>query len=54
MAAALAYESLPDEGRDAWLDALEVDAPGLGVPLVALYAPLLAVSRNAPAASESS
>jgi hypothetical protein len=43
MAAALAYESLPDEGRDAWLDALEADAAGLGVPLVALYAPLLAV-----------
>jgi hypothetical protein len=46
MAAALAYESLPDEGRDAWLDALEVDAPGLGVPLVALYAPLLAVESE--------
>jgi hypothetical protein len=43
MAAALAYESLPDEGRDAWLDALIADAPGLGVPVVALYAPLLAV-----------
>jgi hypothetical protein len=43
MAAALAYESLPDDGRDAWLDALEVDAAGLGVPLLALYAPLLAV-----------
>jgi hypothetical protein len=43
MAAALAYESLPDEGREAWLDALEADAPGLGVPMVALYAPLLAV-----------
>jgi hypothetical protein len=43
VAAALAYESLPDEGRDAWLDALEADAAGLGVPLVALYAPLLAV-----------
>jgi len=46
MAAALAYESLPDEGRDAWLDALEADAPGLGVPLVALYAPLLAVESE--------
>jgi hypothetical protein len=42
-AAALAYESLPDEARDAWLDALEVDACGLDVPKVALYAPLLAV-----------
>jgi hypothetical protein len=46
MAAALAYESLPDEGRDAWLDALEADAPGLGVPRVALYAPLLAVESE--------
>lgn len=46
MAAALAYESLPDEGRDAWLDALTADAPGLGVPMVALYAPLLAVEAD--------
>ncbi|MGD0527061.1 MAG: hypothetical protein ABSE49_18090 [Polyangiaceae bacterium] len=46
MAAALAYESLPDEGRDAWLDALEADGPALGVPLVALYAPLLAVESE--------
>ena len=43
MAAALAYESLPDDGRDAWLDALEADAPLLQVPKIALYAPLLAV-----------
>jgi hypothetical protein len=46
MAAALAYESLPPEGRDAWLDALEVDGPGLGVPCVALYAPLIAVETD--------
>jgi hypothetical protein len=46
MAAALAYESLPDEGRDAWLDALDVDAPALGVPCIALYAPLLAVESH--------
>src|SRR5277367_5193373 len=46
MAAALAYESLPPEGRDAWLDALESDAPSLGVPAVALYAPLLAVESD--------
>src|SRR5271170_133596 len=46
MAAALAYESLPEEGRDAWLDALEADAPSLGVPAVALYAPLLAVETD--------
>jgi hypothetical protein len=43
MAAALAYESLPADGRDAWLDALDADAPALAVPKVALYAPLLAV-----------
>jgi len=47
MAAAMAYESLPEEGRDAWLDALEADAPSLGVPAVALYAPLLAVESDA-------
>jgi hypothetical protein len=46
MAAALAYESLPAEGREAWLDALEADAPELAVPLVALYAPLLAVELD--------
>src|SRR4051812_43651182 len=46
MAAALAYESLPDEGRDAWLDALESDAPTLNVPMIALYAPLLAVEAE--------
>jgi hypothetical protein len=47
MAAALAYESLPGEGRGAWLDALEVDAETLEVPAVALYAPLLAVEQDA-------
>ncbi len=41
VAAALAYEALPPEGRDAWLDALEIDAPALSVPSVALYAPIL-------------
>ncbi len=46
LAAAFAYESLPDQGRDAWLDALESDAPSLGVPIVALYAPLLAVESD--------
>ena len=46
MAAALAYESLPDGTRDAWLSALEADAPDVGVPLVALYAPLLAVEAE--------
>ncbi len=47
MAAALAYESLAGEGRDAWLTALEDDAPGVRVPPVALYAPLLAVEGDA-------
>lgn len=46
MAAAMAYESLPAEARDAWLDALEVDAPTVSVPRVALYAPLLAVEQG--------
>jgi hypothetical protein len=50
-AAALAYESLPDEARDAWLDALEVDATALDVPTIALYAPLLAV-EGAPCRRE--
>lgn len=46
MAAALAYESLPPEARDAWLDALDADAPTLEVPSVALFAPLLAVESE--------
>ena len=45
-AAALAYQSLNDEGRDAWLDALEADAPSVDVPAIALYAPLLAVEQD--------
>jgi len=45
-AAALAYESLNAEGRDAWLDALEQDAPDVGVPKIALYAPLLGVEED--------
>jgi hypothetical protein len=49
MAAALAYESLAPEGRDAWLDALVEDLDEItriGVPAVALYAPLLAVEPD--------
>jgi hypothetical protein len=46
MAAALAYESLPADGREAWLEALESDARDLDVPKVALYAPLLAVELD--------
>lgn len=45
-AAALAYESLPTDGRDAWLDALDADAPAVAVPKIALYAPLLAVEQD--------
>ncbi|HEX3771616.1 MAG TPA: hypothetical protein VHV30_12150 [Polyangiaceae bacterium] len=46
MAAALAYESLTADARDAWLDALDADAPTLEVPQVALYAPLMAVESE--------
>ncbi|MBX3188369.1 MAG: hypothetical protein KF819_15230 [Labilithrix sp.] len=45
-AAALAYQSLPGDGREAWLDALDADAPDVGVPRVALYAPLLGVEQD--------
>jgi hypothetical protein len=45
-AAALAYESLGPEGREAWLDALDHDAPEVDVPKVALYAPLLGVEED--------
>lgn len=45
-AAALAYESLNPEGRDAWLDALDEDAPHVDVPKIALYAPLLGVEED--------
>ena len=45
-AAALAYESLDGVGRDAWLDALDVDAPDVDVPKIALYAPLLGVEQD--------
>jgi hypothetical protein len=47
-AAAMAYESLEAEGRDAWLDAIEAEAPliDLAVPVLALYAPLLGVEGD--------
>ncbi len=45
-AAALAYESLGSEGRDAWLDALDQDAADVDVPKIALYAPLLGVEED--------
>ncbi len=45
-AAALTYRSLDSEGREAWLDALDVDAPDVGAPAIALYAPILAVEDD--------
>jgi len=45
-AAAMAYESLAPDGRDAWLDAIEVEAPLVPVPAIALYAPLLGVETD--------
>lgn len=42
-AAALAYEQLDASGRDAWIDSLAQDALEVGVPRIAVYAPLLAV-----------
>jgi len=46
LAAALAYEALDGAGRNLWLDALDQDAPGLEVPRVAVYAPLLSVETE--------
>lgn len=46
LAAAHVYGELAADGRDAWLDALEEDGPKLGVPNVALYAPLLSVETD--------
>jgi hypothetical protein len=43
IAASHVYSDLAPEARDAWLDALQEDAPKLGVPKLAVYAPLLAV-----------
>jgi hypothetical protein len=46
LGAALAYETLDDVARVAFLDALEQDAPRLDVPRVAVFAPLLSVERD--------
>lgn len=46
LAAAMAYKELDDAARDRWLTALEHDAPSLGVPVIAVYAPLLAVEAD--------
>ncbi len=45
-AAALTYRSLDAAGRDAWIAALDLDAPSVGAPAIALYAPLLAVEDD--------
>ncbi len=46
LATADVYQSLSDDGRNAWLDALVEDAPTLTVPPVALYAPLISVEMD--------
>ena len=46
LAAAHVYGELAPDGRDAWLDALDEDGPKLGIPRVALYAPLLSVESD--------
>src|SRR5215204_5844541 len=46
MAASHVYADLAPEARNAWLDALQEDAPKLAVPRVAVYAPLLAVETD--------
>jgi hypothetical protein len=46
LAAAMAYKELDGVGRDQWLDALEHDAHCVDVPLIAVYAPLLAVESD--------
>lgn len=44
--AAHLYAELPPEARDAWLSALSEDAPLVGVPMAAIYGPLLAVEDD--------
>lgn len=46
MAAAMAYKELDEAARGLWLDALDQDATRVGVPLIAVYAPLLAVESD--------
>lgn len=46
LAAALAYKDLDGPGRDTWLQALDQDAHRVGVPRIAVYAPLLAVESD--------
>src|SRR5205807_8640927 len=46
LAAALTYEALGPAERDAWLDALDEDAPEVLAPRESLYAPLLLVEDD--------
>lgn len=45
-AAAMAYRDLDAAARDVWIGALEQDVPRIGVPRIAVYAPLLAVETD--------
>jgi len=47
LAAAMAYKELDAASRENWLEALAQDAQRVGVPRVAMYAPLLAVETDA-------
>lgn len=47
LAAAEVYARLSEDERDLWLQTLERDVALLGVPPVAVFAPLLAVEANA-------
>lgn len=47
LAAALTYEALAPADRDAWLDALDEDAPFVAAPRESIYAPLLLVEDDA-------
>jgi len=46
LAAAMAYKELDVVSRENWLEALAQDAQRVGVPRVAMYAPLLAVETD--------
>jgi hypothetical protein len=46
VAASMAYAQLDSSARDQWLEAVEQEAGRLGVPRIALYAPLLAVEAD--------
>ncbi len=46
LAAALTYEALAPAEREAWLDALDEDAPEILAPRESLYAPLLLVEED--------